>query len=302
MPSDPKNLIAVTGATGLQGGSVIRFLLDDGGFAVRAVTRNVESPKAKELAAKGVEVVQANQDDPASLKKAFEGAYGVFGLTTFWEHFDMDKETQQGKNLVDAAKAAGVQHFVWSSLERSDDPVILHCNSKAAVADYLKTAGIPYTLVVPGFYFENFLLQPFQALKKEDGKLVADWPLFVTDGPIGGFSVSDFGAYAFKAFIDPHVWNGKQLDVDSEVFTVRQYVELLSKASGQPIAIKEVDQKAFDAAKDIPGMFEIWATAKVLNVMGNELLKTQPKKLYPEATTLAEFVQAHAQALIDTAK
>src|SRR5688500_18436169 len=112
-------IIAVVGATGVQGGGLARAILAEpnSGFSVRAITRDPNKDNAKALAAKGAEVVSANLDDVESLKKAFAGAHGVFGVTNFWEHFSAEKEKAQAKNIADAAKAAGVKHVIWSTLE-----------------------------------------------------------------------------------------------------------------------------------------------------------------------------------------
>ena len=114
-----KKVIAVVGATGAQGGGLARAILADanGGFAVRAITRDPGKDAAKALAASGAEVVRADMDDIDSLKTAFTGAHGAFCVTNFWEHFSAEKEKAQAKNLADAAKAAGVQHAIWSTLE-----------------------------------------------------------------------------------------------------------------------------------------------------------------------------------------
>ena len=117
--AEQKKIIAVVGATGAQGGGLVRAILADtsGGFAVRALTRNPSSDKAKALAAAGAEVVAADLDDQESLEQAFAGAYGAFCLTNFWEHFSVEKEIAQAGNMARAAKAAGVQHVIWSTLE-----------------------------------------------------------------------------------------------------------------------------------------------------------------------------------------
>ena len=114
-----KKIIAVLGSTGSQGGGLCRAILADsaGGFACRAVTRDTSKDKAKALASAGAQVVKADLDDVESLKKAFAGAYGVYAVTNFWEHFSGDKEKAQAKNVADAAKAAGVKHVIWSTLE-----------------------------------------------------------------------------------------------------------------------------------------------------------------------------------------
>src|ERR1700733_4624692 len=114
-----KKIIAVMGATGAQGGGLVRAILNDpnGGFAARAITRDINSDKAKELAALGAEVVAGDLDDPESIKKAFEGAYGAFCVTFFWAHFSPEKEIAHARAMAEAAKHANIQHVVWSSLE-----------------------------------------------------------------------------------------------------------------------------------------------------------------------------------------
>ena len=113
-------LITVFGATGAQGGGVVKALLAGGKFKVRGVTRSVESKKAKELASQGVEMVQANFDEPESLHKAIAGSYGVFLVTNFWDGMDGARETKQGKGAVDVCLQEGVKHLVYSGLESAE--------------------------------------------------------------------------------------------------------------------------------------------------------------------------------------
>src|SRR5690242_11669649 len=114
-----QRVIAVVGATGAQGGGLARAILADtgSGFTCRAITRDPRKDAARALADAGAEVVKADIDDVESLKKAFAGAHGAFCVTNFWEHLSGDREKAQAKNLADAAKSAGVQHVVWSTLE-----------------------------------------------------------------------------------------------------------------------------------------------------------------------------------------
>src|SRR6204780_5635076 len=114
-----KKIIAVVGATGAQGGGLVRAILADptGQFAVRAITRDPSSDKAQELATLGAEVVSADIDDEASLERAFAGAYGAFCVTFFWAHFSPEQELKEAANMAAAAKAAGVEHVIWSTLE-----------------------------------------------------------------------------------------------------------------------------------------------------------------------------------------
>ena len=162
------------GATGAQGGGLARAILADtgGAFAVRAITRRVESDKAKTLAALGAEVVAADLDDQASLERAFAGAYGAFCLTNFWEHFSPEKEFAQAGNAARAAKAAGLQHVIWSTLEDtrkwvplSDDrmPTLMgkykgpHFDAKGEADQVFRDIGVPTTFLLTSFYWDNFI-------------------------------------------------------------------------------------------------------------------------------------------------
>src|SRR5918995_6029345 len=168
-----KKVIAVLGSTGSQGGGLCRAILADasGGFACRAVTRDPNKDKAKALAAKGAEVVKADLDDVESLKKAFAGAHGVYAVTNFWEHFSGEKEKAQAKNIADAARAAGVKHVIWSTLEDTrklmspDDKRMPMLQDKYRVPHFDAKAeanaafsGLPATLLVTSFYWDNLFM------------------------------------------------------------------------------------------------------------------------------------------------
>jgi len=299
--SSEKPLIAVAGATGMQGGSVVKFLLEDGGFCVRAITRNVDSPKAKELSAKGVEVVKADFNDVVSVTEAFQGAYGVFGVTNFWEVMSGEKETEQGKTLVDAAKAAGVKHFVWSTLDLTKNPSCDHWDSKYRVDEYLKAGGVPRTSLYTSFYFENFYFFPFIAFKKEeDGTLLADWPYMASDGPIGAYAAGETGAYVVEALKNPGKWINSDLRVMNEIFTPRQFVTIFAEESGKKVELKEIDMQTFEATKDIPGVGELWANNKWFYVNngdpGRDVKLT--KSIYPKAQSARDFIKANLDKLI----
>src|SRR5918993_1578494 len=183
-----KKIIVVTGATGTQGGGLVRAILADpnSGFAVRAVTRDPNKDKSKELAGAGAEVVKADLDDVESLKKAFAGAHGVYAVTNFWEHFSAEKEKAQAKNIAEAAKAAGVKHVIWSTLEDTrkfmpaDDkrmPLLQekyrvpHFDAKAEANAYF--SGLPVTYLVTSFYWDNLYL--FGLAPKKDADGVYSW-------------------------------------------------------------------------------------------------------------------------------
>ncbi len=187
-----KKIIAVLGSTGSQGGGLVRAILADsaGGFAARAVTRDTTKDKAKALASAGAEVVKADLDDVESLKKAFAGAHGVYAVTNFWEHFSGEKEKAQAKNIADAAKAAGVKHVIWSTLEdirkfmKADDKRMPMLQEKYRVPHFDAKAeanasfsGLPATFLVTSFYWDNLYMFGLAPKKGADGQYEWTFPM-----------------------------------------------------------------------------------------------------------------------------
>ena len=210
-----KRIIAVVGATGAQGGGLVRAILNDkdGGFTVRAITRDVQSGKAKGLAALGAEVVAADLDNTESLKKAFAGAYGAFCLTNFWEHFSPEKELAQAKSQAQAAKATGVQHVIWSTLEDtrkwvpvSDNrmPTLMgkykvpHFDSKGEADAELTKLGVPTTFLLTSFYWDNLIHFGMGPKKGPDGTLAFTLPM--DDKKLPGIAAEDIGKCALGIF------------------------------------------------------------------------------------------------------
>ena len=222
----PQNAtILVTGATGSQGGAVARELLGRG-FDVRGLTRNPDSERARALAALGATMVQGDFDDFDSLVAAMQGASGVFAMTDFWEH-GYEREVQHGKNLISAAGAAGVGHFVYSSVAGAADRTGLpHFDSKGVVEGYLAQSGIPYTVVRPVEFMDNVRWAQEMILGGQ------------YDDPRGPDSshqwiaVSDIGFFVGEAFSNPEAWQGRTLDIAGDELTVGEYIELLSTVSG----------------------------------------------------------------------
>ena len=169
-----KKIIAVMGATGAQGGGLVRAILADkaGEFAARAVTREPGSDKARALADAGVEVVSGDVDDEGSLVRAFEGAYGAFCVTFFWHHMSGEREAAEAAALARAAAASKLRHVVWSTLEDTrrfmsvDDPrmptlqgkyKVPHFDAKGEADQAFRDAGVPTTFLVTSFYWDNFI-------------------------------------------------------------------------------------------------------------------------------------------------
>ncbi len=210
-----KKIIAIVGATGAQGGGLARAILGDpsGGFAVRAITRDVGSEKAKELARLGAEVVAADVDDGESLKRAFEGAYGAYCVTFYWAHMSPDKEMAHAKAMAEAAKAAGVKHVIWSTLDDtrkcvplSDNrmPTLMgrykvpHYDAKGESDHFFSDLGLPVTFLLTSFYWDNLIYFGMGPRKGPDGKLAITFPL--ADKKLPGIAAEDIGKCAYGIF------------------------------------------------------------------------------------------------------
>jgi uncharacterized protein YbjT (DUF2867 family) len=268
-------VIAVMGATGAQGGGLVRAILDDpdGGFSARAVTRNADSDAAKELAAAGAEVVEANLDDPASIEKAFEGAYGAYCVTFFWEHMDPEKEVAHARTMAEAAKASGVEHVIWSTLDDSRDSVPLsddrmptlggkykvpHYDGKAECDQIFKELGVPVTLYLTSFNWENLIRFGMGPARGEDGVLALTYPL--GDAKLPGMAEVDVGKIAYGIFKRGQEFVGKTVGVAGEMVSGSEMAAALSEALGEEVRYNDVPPDVyrgfgFPGADDVGNMF-----------------------------------------------
>ncbi|KAJ1307591.1 hypothetical protein OPQ81_001687 [Rhizoctonia solani] len=286
-----KPIIAVCGATGIQGGSVVNHLLRDGRFAVRALTRKPTSFRAKELVRAGATVVEADFGNISSLHNAFEGCYGVFGNTDYFDSFD--EEGQHGTNIVDAAKATKVKHLVMSTAILLDCMKDIPCGKyKHQVHAYLKKAGVPYTGITPTFYFSNVFL--FDILTKgANGNWVMKFP-FPYDIPIPYTSPKDFGAYVLAVFTNPSEWLGKFLCLCNELLSLRQSVETFTEVTGFNVKVFERTREEFCALENEPFLLGIWGLFKFFidNHDHNNCYVSPDlaQRLYPQKQTWKEFL------------
>ena len=240
-----KKLIAVVGATGAQGGALVRAILADKGgpFAARALTRKPDADKGRALAAQGVEVVAADLDDPATLGSAFAGAYGAFCVTNFWEHFSAERELAQATNMARAAKSAGLQHVIWSTLEDtrkwiplSDDRMptlggkykVPHFDAKGEADQVFRDLGVPTTFLLTSFYWENFIYFGLGPMRGEDGVLAIMFPMGTSRLP--GIAAEDIGKCAYGIFKQGTGLAGKTVGIAGEHLTGRQMADALSEA------------------------------------------------------------------------
>jgi uncharacterized protein YbjT (DUF2867 family) len=268
-------IIAVVGSTGAQGGGLCRAILADksGEYSCRAITRDPNKEKAKALAAAGAEVVKADIDDLESLKKAFAGAYGVYGVTNFWEHFSGEKEKAQAKNIAEAAKAAGVQHVIWSTLEDTrqfmspDDkrmPMLQekyrvpHFDAKAEANEYFK--GVPATLLVTSFYWDNLFMFGLAPKKGEDGTY--SWAFPMGNEKLAGIAAEDIGRTAFGVFKAGQHYIGKTVGIMGEALTIEEMSRKIEKGLGiSPVKYNAVEPDVyrswgFPGADEMGNMFQ----------------------------------------------
>lgn len=258
-----KNSILVVGATGAQGGSVARALLNRGVFNVRALTRKTDSPAANALREAGAEIVKGDLDDPASLAAALEGVYGVFGVTNFWEHFE--HEEVQGRNLVEAVAAANVKHFVFSTLPpvakaTNGELKSPHFDIKAGHEELARKLGIPSTFIHVPFYFENFLYF-FPPKPAGDGTYQFGFPQ--GDTPLAAMSAADVGLIVAPLFEQPEKWIGQTLKLAGDEIPAAAYAEAMSRATGADVRYAYIPRETFAAcgfpgAADLADMFEYY--------------------------------------------
>lgn len=273
-----KKIIAVVGATGSQGGGLVRAILNDpsGEFAVRAITRNSGSEKAKALAELGAEVVEANVEDKASLVNAFIGAWGVFCVTFYWEHYSPEKEKQHAKNLAEAVSEAGPHHVIWSTLEDTRKwiplydnrmPTLMgkykvpHFDSKGESDHYFVNSGVPYTLLLASFYWDNFIFFGMGPQKGPDGKLVLSLPM--GDKKLPAIAAEDIGKCALGIFKNPAAYQGKTIGICGDQPTGYEMAEKLSKALNKEISYNAVPFDVyrglgFPGAEDLGNMFQFY--------------------------------------------
>ena len=264
-------VITVLGATGTQGGAVVRALLTDGEFTVRAVTRNAASPKAQELARLGAHVVEANLADEGSLRRAFDGAYGAFLVTPYWEHRSPARELAEVENLVGAAQAAGLRHVVWSTLEDTREVI-------EAGDDRMPVIGEGYR--VPHF------------------DVAVHLPL--GDTAIAGVASEDIGQVALRVFQQPAQTIGATIPVVGEYLTGEQMTAALGAALGEPVAYRPPTPEqfrsfGFPGADELGNMFQYYAEFPE-SYLGRRDVEAA-RVFNPNPLSLTDFLAAHRAEL-----
>jgi uncharacterized protein YbjT (DUF2867 family) len=287
MLSNDRKLIAVIGATGQQGGAVVRALQASDQFTVRALTRN--PGKHRELAE---EVVEADLDRPETLKAAFAGAHGVFLVTNFWE--EGTDELKQATAAVRAAKDGGVKHFIWSTLPDVEaigggKLHVPHFTGKAKVDRIVKEAGFPHhTFVIAPFFYQN-LVGALAPQKQQDGTLGWALPIDPTVRGIHMGDITQLGNIVAGAFAQPDkAGNGEYLPLVGDFMSFNEIVDTLNR-QGHELSFKQVPKEVF--ATLFPGAAEVAATFSYFQAhtylgsdshdeiaLANEIAGRQPSK------------------------
>jgi uncharacterized protein YbjT (DUF2867 family) len=275
-------LVLVTGATGNQGGAVARSLLDRG-FRVRGLTRNPDKPEAQALADRGAEVVQGDMEDRSAMERVLEGAYGVFSVQNFWEA-GYDREVQQGKTVADAARAAGVERFVYSSVGSAYRQTgIPHFDSKWEVEEHVRRIELPYTILRPVFFMQNWEGMREMVL----GGTLAQ-PLD-PDKPFQQVAVEDIGAFAAIAFERPSEWLGREVDLAGDEQTMPEIAETFGRVKGREVDYYQVPWDQFEEQ-----MGEEYAVMyRWFNDVGYEADIAALREEYPELTTFEGYLRSH---------
>jgi uncharacterized protein YbjT (DUF2867 family) len=310
-----KKIIAVVGATGAQGGGLVRAILNDpaGGFAARAITRAVNSDKAQALAKLGAEVVAADVNDAASLDRAFAGAYGAYCVTFFWAHFSPEQEQAEARAMAEAAQRAHLQHVIWSTLEDtrqwvplSDDrmPTLMekykvpHFDSKGESNHLFTNLGVPTTFLLTSFYWDNLIHFGMGPKRGADGRLAFTMPL--DDAKLPGIAAEDIGKCAYGIFKRGGELIGKTVGVAGEHLTGAQMAAALTAALGQEVGYNAVPPAVyrtfgFPGAEDLGNMFqfnrdfsEVFCGARDLNVS---------RSLNPELQTFAAWLAQNKERI-----
>lgn len=275
-------VVLVTGATGTQGGAVARELLTRG-YTVRALTRSPDQPAAQALRDLGAEVVQGDFNDAASLRRAMDGVSGVFGVST-WDR-GTDREVELGKKLIDAAAAAGIGHFVYTSVAGADlETGLAHFDSKYELEQYLGASGLDYTVVRPVEFMNNWR---WSLAELQNGRYVEPRDLSAHNQWI---AASDIGFFVAEAFDNPSEWKGRTVEIAGDEMTLAELRALFAEVLGRPV---EHVQPSWEEFRAIAGD-EIADMYRWMEQEGYSVDVTALRARYPALVTVRQYLDEMA--------
>lgn len=306
-----KPVITVFGATGAQGGSLARALLADPGrhFAVRAVTRKPDGPAPRELAAAGADVVLADIDDGASVRRALEGSYGAFFVTNFWEYLSGAKEEAQAQLLAGVAAEVGVRHAIWSTLEDTRDfipadgrrmPVleqrynVPHFDAKGAANRFFAQHRVPTTYLYTSCYLENMIHFGMGPQRQPDGSLAVTFP--TGDARIPWIGAEDIGLAAFEIFLRGDALIGDSIGIAGDHLSGSELAAGLAAALGESVRFNAVTPDEFrafpfDGAVELGNMWQFKRDFETAYLARRDLARA--RALHPGMRNLAAWLAAN---------
>ena len=279
-PESNAKTILVTGATGTQGGAVARELMKRG-YSVRGLTRNPDSDRARALSDLGADMVRGDYNDAASLAAAMSGIHGVFAVTDFWEH-GYQTEVEHGKQLVDSAKAAGVNHFVFTSVDGADSySGVPHFESKGEIEIYLIASALKYSIIRPVSFMDNIHYDRQRIMSgvyfdPRDSDKTQQW-----------IAASDIGFFVGEAFDHPDEWIGKALDIAGDEMSIAEFTDVLSRSVGLDVHHQQITWKKYEEEAGE----EITLMARWLDNKGFDADVEALRKMYPNLLTYQQFLQ-----------
>ncbi len=280
--------ILVTGATGQQGGAVARHLLKQG-FTVRALTRDPAKPAAKALAQAGAEIRQGDLNDSSAIRRAVEGVQGVFSVQGFMEA-GYEGEIRQGKALADAARAAGVEHLVYTSVVSADAQTGLpHFESKWIIEQHIRQLGLPFTVLRPAFFMQNWHTYLREPILQGTIPLPLD-----PQRSLQEISVEDIGAFATMAFQNPGKWSGRTTELAGEELTMLEVADILTRVLSRRVNYVQVPWEQFrqNAGEEMTKMYR-W-----FNDVGYHVDIEALRKEYPNLATLEQVLRQQDWAAV----
>ena len=297
-----KRIVTVLGSTGAQGGGVVRALLDQQDWQIRAVTRNTRSQAAMRLAELGCELAEADLNTPANLSDVLRGSYGLFAVTNFWDKATRMSEFEQGRSLVHAAKETGIQHFIWSTLPdyqvlSGGKYTVPHFTSKARVDAEVKAAGFRHhTFVEAPFYFQNFLTV-HAPRKATDGRRVWRYPGDKDRCRFPCGDIEDLGRIVAAALNQPEkVGNGQYLALASDYLCWQDLVDILNQ-QGHKLDYERVSAEVYDSffpsAREFRQMMAFWEENHYFGPDGMEKIALANSLIQNRLTRFADWSKAH---------
>ena len=329
-----KKIFAVFGATGNQGGSVANFVLEDEelskSYSVRIVVRNTAKPAARELAAKGAEVLEADLDDEPRVREALQGVHTVFVLTNceyfsittnfvsstlsnshhlVFDHLSKAREIEQSKKIADIAVAQGVEFLIYSSLPSAakiSDGVyndVQHFDGKADSEEYIRGRPIKSAFYWPGCYMQNFF-SDFRPYPAGDGSF-AITNLMKPDTLVPLLDITDTGKYVGAMLADPSKFSGRDIAAAPSCYSFEEVAQEIGKATGRKVVYRQIPDDQFKAMlpeglqEELGGMFALFRDFGLFGTDQKTKVSEDAKEARQKPTSLQEYVTKHAKEFTD---